>query len=180
MMPIGPANLRLTEEFGAKILQMCIQAGGTITGEHGVGIEKIDQMCSQFKTGELEMFHAVKAAFDPEGLLNPGKAVPDIAPLRRTWRDARASGRRKIPRAAEILRQLVDSYIPYSSRLSSHQQKPMQHFVDQFADTIRTAAAHNAVIHIRGGGTKDFYGNYQGKGAGQVEMGFLDVPLTRV
>ena len=51
----------------------------------------------------------------------------------------------------------------------------MQHFVDQFADAIRTAAAHNAALHIRGGGTKDFYGNYQGKGAGQVEMDFLDV-----
>jgi glycolate oxidase len=73
-----PGELELTEEFGARILQMCIEAGGTITGEHGVGIEKINQMCSQFKTGELEMFHAVKAAFDPSGLLNPGKAVPTL------------------------------------------------------------------------------------------------------
>ncbi|MBA4144054.1 MAG: FAD-binding protein [Nitrosospira sp.] len=71
-----PGELELTEQFGARILQMCITAGGSITGEHGVGIEKIDQMCSQFKTGELEMFHAVKSAFDPDGLLNPGKAVP--------------------------------------------------------------------------------------------------------
>ncbi|HEV7930565.1 MAG TPA: FAD-linked oxidase C-terminal domain-containing protein [Nitrosospira sp.] len=73
-----PGELELTEEFGARILQMCIEAGGTITGEHGVGIEKINQMCSQFKAGELEMFHAVKAAFDPSGLLNPGKAVPTL------------------------------------------------------------------------------------------------------
>ena len=73
-----PGELELTEKFGARILQMCIQAGGTITGEHGVGMEKIDQMCSQFKMGELKMFHAVKAAFDPEGLLNPGKAVPTL------------------------------------------------------------------------------------------------------
>ncbi|MDQ3186710.1 MAG: FAD-binding protein [Pseudomonadota bacterium] len=73
-----PGELELTEEFGARILQMCIEAGGTITGEHGVGIEKINQMCSQFKTGELEMFHAIKAAFDPDGLLNPGKAVPTL------------------------------------------------------------------------------------------------------
>ncbi len=73
-----PGELKMTEEFGAKILQMCIQAGGTITGEHGVGIEKIDEMCSQFKAGELETFHAVKAAFDPGGLLNPGKAVPTL------------------------------------------------------------------------------------------------------
>ena len=73
-----PGELELTEEFGAKILMMCIEAGGTITGEHGVGIEKINQMCSQFKAGELEMFHAVKAAFDPESLLNPGKAIPTL------------------------------------------------------------------------------------------------------
>ncbi|HJT51422.1 MAG TPA: FAD-linked oxidase C-terminal domain-containing protein [Nitrosospira sp.] len=73
-----PGELELTEEFGAKILQMCIDSGGTITGEHGVGIEKIDQMCSQFALAELEMFHAVKAAFDPAGLLNPGKAVPTL------------------------------------------------------------------------------------------------------
>ncbi len=73
-----PGELERTEEFGGKILEMCIHAGGTITGEHGVGMEKINQMCTQFKTGELEMFHAVKAAFDPAGLLNPGKAVPTL------------------------------------------------------------------------------------------------------
>ena len=73
-----PGELERTEEFGGKILEMCIHAGGTITGEHGVGMEKINQMCTQFKTGELEMFHAVKAAFDPSGLLNPGKAVPTL------------------------------------------------------------------------------------------------------
>jgi glycolate dehydrogenase FAD-linked subunit len=73
-----PGELEKTEEFGGRILEMCIHAGGTITGEHGVGMEKINQMCSQFKTDELAMFHAVKAAFDPEGLLNPGKAVPTL------------------------------------------------------------------------------------------------------
>ena len=73
-----PGELERTEEFGGKILEMCIHAGGTITGEHGVGMEKINQMCSQFRAGELAMFHAVKAAFDPAGLLNPGKAVPEL------------------------------------------------------------------------------------------------------
>jgi glycolate dehydrogenase FAD-linked subunit len=73
-----PGELEKTEEFGAKILEMCIRVGGTITGEHGVGMEKINQMCSQFRSGELEMFHAIKAAFDPERLLNPGKAVPTL------------------------------------------------------------------------------------------------------
>jgi glycolate oxidase len=56
-----------------------VACGGTITGEHGVGVEKIDQMCVQFRATELAQFHAVKAAFDPAGLLNPGKAVPTLA-----------------------------------------------------------------------------------------------------
>jgi glycolate oxidase len=73
-----PGELQKTEEFGAKILEMCIDVGGTITGEHGVGIEKINQMCSQFTSHELEMFHSVKAAFDPSGLLNSGKAIPTL------------------------------------------------------------------------------------------------------
>jgi glycolate oxidase len=53
--------------------------GGTITGEHGVGVEKINQMCTQFPPEELELFHAVKRVFDPLGTLNPGKAVPTLA-----------------------------------------------------------------------------------------------------
>ena len=73
-----PGELERTEEFGGKILELCIKAGGSITGEHGIGMEKINQMCIQFSTTELEQFHAVKAAFDPLGLLNPGKAVPTL------------------------------------------------------------------------------------------------------
>jgi glycolate oxidase len=71
-----PGELERTESFAADILELCIAVGGTITGEHGVGVEKIDQMCTQFREAELVQFHAVKAAFDPEGLLNPGKGVP--------------------------------------------------------------------------------------------------------
>ncbi|MEE9265815.1 MAG: FAD-linked oxidase C-terminal domain-containing protein [Gammaproteobacteria bacterium] len=66
------------EELGAKILELCVEVGGTITGEHGVGIEKIDQMCVQFTAAELHHFHAVKSAFDKHKLLNPGKAVPTL------------------------------------------------------------------------------------------------------
>lgn len=71
-----PGDLERAEQFGADLLELCIEVGGTITGEHGVGIEKINQMCSQFRPAELERFHAVKAAFDARTLLNPGKAVP--------------------------------------------------------------------------------------------------------
>ena len=71
-------ELERTEEFGGKILELCVKAGGTITGEHGVGKEKIDQMCVQFKSLELQMFHDIKHSFDPKELLNPGKAVPSL------------------------------------------------------------------------------------------------------
>ncbi len=71
-----PGELERTEAFGGRILELCVEAGGTITGEHGVGIEKLKQMRFQFSDPELEQFHAIKRAFDPDGLLNPGKAVP--------------------------------------------------------------------------------------------------------
>ena len=74
-----PGELKRTEEFAAEVLEKCIEVGGTITGEHGVGVEKIDQMCLQFGTAELEIFHAIKRVFDPKGLLNPGKAVPALS-----------------------------------------------------------------------------------------------------
>jgi glycolate oxidase len=74
----NPGELECVEELGGKILEVCVEVGGTITGEHGVGVEKINQMCVQFRAAELAQFHAVKAAFDPAGLLNPGKAVPTL------------------------------------------------------------------------------------------------------
>ena len=73
-----PGELDRTEQFASDILELCIEVGGTITGEHGVGIEKINQMCSQFTSAELEMFFAVKRAFDADMLLNPGKAIPTL------------------------------------------------------------------------------------------------------
>ncbi len=73
-----PGELERTEAFGVKILELCLAVGGTITGEHGVGIEKIGQMCSQFAAPELAQFHAIKHAFDARGLLNPGKAIPTL------------------------------------------------------------------------------------------------------
>jgi glycolate oxidase len=73
-----PGELERAEKLGAQILRRCIEAGGTVTGEHGVGMEKIDSMCEQFSAAELEQFHALKRAFDPQGLLNPGKAVPTL------------------------------------------------------------------------------------------------------
>jgi glycolate oxidase len=73
-----PDQLERTERFAGEVLEKCIEVGGTITGEHGVGVEKINQMCVQFALTEIERFQGVKRAFDPEGLLNPGKNIPTL------------------------------------------------------------------------------------------------------
>ena len=73
-----PDELDRTERFAGEVLEKCIEVGGTITGEHGVGVEKINQMCVQFGAAEIERFHGVKRAFDSEGLLNPGKNIPTL------------------------------------------------------------------------------------------------------
>jgi glycolate oxidase len=73
-----PGEFEKTEAFGGRILEQCVEVGGCITGEHGVGVEKIRQMAVQFNDEELQQFHDVKAAFDPTGILNPGKGVPTL------------------------------------------------------------------------------------------------------
>ncbi|MDB5797770.1 MAG: glycolate oxidase subunit GlcD [Paucimonas sp.] len=73
-----PDELHRAELFGAEILELCVEVGGTITGEHGVGIEKINSMCVQFSPDEREVFFAVKRAFDAAFLLNPDKAIPSL------------------------------------------------------------------------------------------------------
>ncbi len=73
-----PSSLARAEAFGVDILELCVKLGGTVTGEHGVGIEKINQMCVQFPADEREQFFGVKRAFDPHGLLNPGKCIPTL------------------------------------------------------------------------------------------------------
>ena len=72
-------ELEKTEELGSRILQLCIECGGTITGEHGVGVEKLGEMCIQFAEPERNQFHAIRECFDPLKLLNPGKAIPTLA-----------------------------------------------------------------------------------------------------
>jgi len=92
-----PSDLKKAEELGGEILEACIAVGGTITGEHGVGVEKINQMCLQFTKEELDQFHALKAAFDPKGLLNPGKAVPKPARCAEFGRMHVHGGKMKFP-----------------------------------------------------------------------------------
>jgi glycolate oxidase len=73
-----PGEFDRAEAFGAAILALCVEVGGTITGEHGVGKEKINSMCIQFSRSELDAFFAVKRAFDVPFLLNPDKAIPTL------------------------------------------------------------------------------------------------------
>jgi glycolate oxidase len=73
-----PGEFDRAEKFGAAILELCVEVGGTITGEHGVGIEKINSMCVQFSVQERDAFFAVKRAFDMPFLLNPDKAIPTL------------------------------------------------------------------------------------------------------
>jgi glycolate oxidase len=74
-----PDQLRRAELFGADILETSVRMGGTVTGEHGVGVEKLNSMCVQFAPAEREAMAAVKRAFDPAGILNPGKVIPTLA-----------------------------------------------------------------------------------------------------
>jgi glycolate oxidase len=73
-----PDQLHRAEAFGADILETSVEMGGTITGEHGVGVEKLGSMCVQFSPAEREQMFALKAAFDAKGLLNPGKVIPTL------------------------------------------------------------------------------------------------------
>jgi len=71
-------QLHRAELFGAEILETSVTMGGTVTGEHGVGVEKLNSMCVQFSAAENEQFFGVKRAFDPRQLLNPGKVIPTL------------------------------------------------------------------------------------------------------
>jgi glycolate oxidase len=72
----NPNQLRSAELFGAEILETSVRLGGTVTGEHGVGVEKLNSMCVQFSPEENAQMRGIKRAFDPPGLLNPGKTIP--------------------------------------------------------------------------------------------------------
>ena len=73
-----PDELERAEKFGADILKLCVEVGGVLTGEHGVGVEKRDLMGTMFNEQDLNQQQRVKCAFDTEGLLNPGKVFPTL------------------------------------------------------------------------------------------------------
>jgi glycolate oxidase len=73
-----PGELEKTEAFGAEILRLCVEVGGVLTGEHGVGVEKRDLMPAMFSQADLDQQQRLKCAFDERGLLNPGKVFPTL------------------------------------------------------------------------------------------------------
>ncbi len=98
-----PGELQRAEEFGNDILRLCVEVGGVLTGEHGVGVEKRDLMDTMFNEADLNQQQRLKCAFDSESLLNPGKVFPTALPLRGTRTDARARGQAALPRSASLL-----------------------------------------------------------------------------
>ncbi len=74
----NPGELEKTEAFGADILKLCVEVGGVLTGEHGVGVEKRDLMGMMFSKADLDQQQRLKCAFDPDGYLNPGKVFPTL------------------------------------------------------------------------------------------------------
>ena len=73
-----PGEIERAEAFGADILRLCVAVGGVLTGEHGVGVEKRDLMGTMFDETDLAHQERLKCAFDPDGLLNPGKVFPTL------------------------------------------------------------------------------------------------------
>ena len=90
-------QLRRCELFGAEILETSVAMGGTVTGEHGVGVEKLNSMCVQFSAAENEQMFGVKRAFDPSGLLNPGKVIPTLNRCAEYGRELVRAGKVKHP-----------------------------------------------------------------------------------
>ena len=71
-----PEELEKAEEFGADILRLCVEVGGVLSGEHGIGVEKRDLMHTMFNEQDLQQQQRIKCTFDPHGRLNPGKMFP--------------------------------------------------------------------------------------------------------
>ena len=98
-----PDQLHRAEAFGAEILELSVAMGGTISGEHGVGVEKLNSMCVQFSRAERAQMLALKAAFDPQGLLNPGKVIPTLSRCAEYGRMHVKRGAARLSRAGTIL-----------------------------------------------------------------------------
>jgi len=92
-----PGELERAEAFGADILKLCVEVGGVLTGEHGVGVEKRDLMPVMFSQPDLDHQQHLKCAFDDKGLLNPGKVFPTLARCAELGRMHVSGGRLPFP-----------------------------------------------------------------------------------
>ena len=92
-----PGQLERAEEFGNEILKLCVDVGGVLTGEHGVGLEKRDLMTYQFAEADLEVQHRIKRAFDPDLRFNPGKVYPTLSRCAEMGREHVHAGARPFP-----------------------------------------------------------------------------------
>ena len=99
-----PDQLRRCELFGADILETSVAMGGTVTGEHGVGVEKLNSMCVQFSAAENAQMLGVKYAFDPDGLLNPGKVIPTLVRCAEYGKEVVRGGKRSNNAFADLPR----------------------------------------------------------------------------
>jgi glycolate oxidase len=93
----SPGELERAEEFGNDILRLCVEVGGVLTGEHGVGVEKRDLMPTMFGKKDLDQQQRLKCAFDPDGLLNPGKVFPELCRCAELGRMHVHAGRVRFP-----------------------------------------------------------------------------------
>ena len=99
-----PGELERAEAFGADILRLCVEVGGVLTGEHGVGVEKRDLMGTMFNEIDLDQQQRLKCAFDPDGLLNPGKVFPQLCRCAELGRVHVHRGKVALSRPAALLR----------------------------------------------------------------------------
>ena len=148
-----PDQLHRCELFGADILETSVAMGGTVTGEHGVGVEKLDSMCVQFSPAERAQMLALKRAFDPAGTAQPRQGDPDAAALRRVRQDARQARPAAVPRAAALL-----------SHCAMRRRRSRRRSASSTASATRTAQA--ARCASAAAARKDFYGERAaGRGA---------------
>ena len=135
-----PGELDTAEKFGGEILKLCVEVGGVLTGEHGVGVEKRDLMPAMFSEVDLAQQMRLKCAFDEHQLLNPGKVFPDAASLRGAGRDACERRQAAVPRPAEVLTS-CSAFSPRAPRKSSIPCAPTPRRAGRWRSRARAARA---------------------------------------
>ena len=153
-----PGELEAAEAFGADILRLCVEVGGVLTGEHGVGVEKRDLMGTMFSEIDLDQQQRVKCAFDPDGLLNPGKVFPELhrcAELGRLHCACRtaAARLRRLPTLPRFLRAGGHEIVP-SSQAAALGRWPRSPHGPRRCRLVADALGEDEPLELVGGGSK--------------------------